>query len=51
MNDLAEIQQLLKAVAELLQSGAKNDKRAAAVKLDRISDIASTLALTLRMHG
>ena len=48
MNDLAEIQQLLKEVADLLRAGSKADKRKAAVKLDRIGAIAGTLALTLK---
>ncbi len=48
MDDLAQMQHLLKETAEFLQSGSKADKRKAVVKLDRIGAIAGTLALTLK---
>lgn len=35
MSDLAEMQQLLKATAELLTAGGKAEKRKAIVKLER----------------
>ncbi len=50
MNDLAEIQQLLKQVADHLKAGSKTEKRQAIAKLERISAIAGTLALTLRVR-
>lgn len=48
MNDLAEMQQLLKETADLLKAGTRADKRKAFVKLERIGLIAGTLALTLK---
>ena len=48
MNDLAEIQQLLKETADLLKGGSKPEKRKAVVKLEWHCAIASTLALTLK---
>ena len=51
MNELAEIQKLVKEIADQLSSGGKAEKRNAAVKLDRIVALASTLALTIRVHG
>ena len=50
MSDLAEMQQLLKATAELLTAGGKAEKRKAIVKLERIAAIAHMLALTLKGH-
>jgi hypothetical protein len=50
VNDLAEIQQLLKQVADHLKAGSKTEKRQAIAKLERISAIAGTLALTLRVR-
>ena len=50
VNDLAEIQQLLKQVADHLKAGDKTEKRQAIAKLERISAIAGTLALTLRVR-
>ena len=48
MNDLAEMQQLLKETADLLKRGSKPEKRKAVVKLERIGALAGTLALTLK---
>ena len=48
MNDLAEMQQLLKEAADLLKAGSKAGKRKAVVKLERLVVIAGTLALTLK---
>ena len=48
MNDLAEMQELLKDAAGLLKAGSKADKRKAVVKLERLVAIAGTLALTLK---
>ena len=50
VNDLAEIQQLLKQVADHLKAGDKTEKRQAIAKLERIAVIAGTLALTLRVR-
>ena len=50
VNDLAEIQQLLKQVADHLKAGDKTVKRQAIAKLERIAAIAGTLALTLRVR-
>ena len=50
MNDLAEMQQLLKETADLLKAGSKADKRKAVVKLERLCAIAGTLALTLKVR-
>ncbi len=50
VNDLAEIQQLLKQVADHLKAGDKTEKRQAIAKLERIAAIAGTLALTLRVR-
>jgi hypothetical protein len=51
VGDLAEIQQLLKEVAEHLKAGTKTDKRKAIVKLERIAAVATTLSLTLQTRG
>ena len=48
MNSLAQLDGLLQEVLELLKSPERRDRRAAAIKLERIVSIASTLALTLR---
>ena len=50
VSDLAEIQQLVKEVADHLKAGGKTEKRQAIAKLERISAIAGTLALTLRVR-
>lgn len=50
VNDLAEIQQLLKQVADHLKAGDKTEKRQAIAKLERIAAISGTLALTLRVR-
>ena len=50
MNDLAEIQQLVKEIADLL-NGDKTEKRKAITKLGRIAAIAGTLALTLQLRN
>lgn len=50
MSDLAEIQQLLKEVADHLKAGGKTEKRKAIAKLERIAAISGTLALTLRVR-
>lgn len=49
MDSIKEMNHLLRDVHELLQSSKKSERRAATVKLKRISDIASTLAITLLM--
>ena len=51
MNDLQEIQDLLKAVAEHLKADTKADKRKAIGKLERIAAVASTLAFTIKARG
>jgi len=48
MDSIADMESLLRDVLEHLKSSKKSDRRAATVKLTRISDLASTLALTLR---
>lgn len=48
MNDLAELQQLLKETADLLKAGSKAHKRKTVVKLERLCAIAGTLDLTLK---
>jgi hypothetical protein len=48
VNDLAEMQQLLKEIAECLKAGSRPEKRKAIVKLERLAAIAGTLALTLK---
>jgi hypothetical protein len=45
---LSEIQQLLREVAEHLQSPSQTDKNAAAAKLHRVAAIASTMAFTIK---
>ena len=49
MDSIEEMSRLLRDVHELLQSAKKSERRAATVKLKRISDIASTLALILHV--
>jgi hypothetical protein len=51
MNELAEIQLLLKEVADHLRAGTKTEKRKAITKLERIAAISSTLALTISIHA
>jgi hypothetical protein len=49
MNEtLAEISALLQEIATLLATGARPDARKAIAKLERISALASTSALTLQ---
>ena len=50
MLELAELQQLLSEVAQLVKSGSKADKRRAADKLQRLAAIATTLGFTIRPH-
>lgn len=51
MDSVALIQRLLNEVAEHLHSNSKPGRRAAAIKLERITVVASTLALTIRTAG
>jgi hypothetical protein len=48
MDSITDMDRLLRDVVEHLKSPKKSERRAATVKLRRIADIASTLALTLR---
>ena len=50
MGDLAKMQELLKQVSEHLRAGTKSEKRRAVVKLQRISAISGTLALTIEIR-
>jgi hypothetical protein len=51
MNEsIGEIQRLLQEIVAHLSSGTKTDVRKAVVKLERISDLASTAALTLQIQ-
>ena len=50
VNDLAEIQQLVKEIADHLKAGDKTEKRKAITTLGRIAAIAGTLALTLQVR-
>ena len=44
---LATIQQLLREIAEHLQTGKRSDKTTAAAKLHRIAAVAATAAFTV----
>ena len=48
MFELGEIQRLLSETAELFKSGTRSDKRKAAVKLQAIAAIATTLGFTIQ---
>ena len=48
MDSMKQIEGLLEAVAEHLKSPSKANRRAAALKLERIVAIASTMAFTIR---
>ena len=51
MNEaLAEIQRLLQEIAEHLGAGTRTENRKAASKLERISALASTSALTIQVR-
>ena len=50
MNDsLATIDSLLREVVAHLKAGTRADRSAAAAKLERLSAVAATLALTLKL--
>jgi hypothetical protein len=50
MNEaLIEIQRLLQEIAAHLGAGTKSDNRKAVTKLERISSLASTSALTIQV--
>jgi hypothetical protein len=49
MESAVELGKLVQDVQEHLKSGAKADRRAAVVKLERIAALSATLALTLRI--
>ena len=51
MNELVEIQQHLKEIADHLKVGSKTEKRQAVIKLERIAALSSTLALTIQSLG
>ena len=51
MNDLQEIQDLLREIVEHLKADTKADKRKAIGKLERIAAVASTFAFTLKARG
>lgn len=46
--DIAMLNELLRQVAAHIKAGSPPDKRAAALKLDRIAAIATTLSSTIR---
>jgi hypothetical protein len=51
MNEsISEIQRLLQEIVDLLNSGTKADVRKAVAKLERLAAVASTTALTIRVH-
>lgn len=48
MENLEEMQRLLKAVAESLSTGKKADRRKAIESLNRIAAVATTMSLTIQ---
>lgn len=50
MSDLAEMQRLLSEIAGHLKAGTRADQRHAAVKLNQLAAIATTMGFTIRPH-
>ena len=50
MSELGEMQQLLSEIAEHIKSGTKPDRRKAAVKLQQLAGIATTMGFVLAPH-
>jgi hypothetical protein len=49
MNEsIAKLDSLLRDVVDHLKAGTKPDRRAAALKLDRLAAVATTLAFTIK---